>query len=76
MSKRQKLNKCRHRKHIALYYATDVYFRPDQEPYESGVIEKAPHEDIYIDYLRLYFCERCNKVVAIEFEDGDVITSL
>lgn len=53
---------CRHRKGIILATAGYVEFRPDQEPFTSGVIESCGIETIVIPAINIHYCPKCNAV--------------
>jgi hypothetical protein len=65
------MSKCRHKKRIILGGALRVSFIPDQEPYESGVIESCGIKEIVVDSLYLHYCPRCEQVVDIGV-DGEI----
>ena len=55
---------CRHRKRIAMVSAIEVDFLPDDEPYQPGVEAKTPFEELRIELIVLYYCERCKAIVG------------
>lgn len=62
------MKKCRHRKGIILATAGNVEFKPDQEPFTSGVIEPCGIETIMIRAINIHYCPKCNTVDADDIE--------
>ena len=61
------MSKCRH-KRLALISAEIWKLTPDQEPFESGVIEKVDEINTCVQ-LRGHYCPDCEKLVDIEIEE-------
>ena len=60
--------KCGHKTVLATSLVT--YFDPDQEPYESGVFEKAELETIYMHVMvGIHYCEKCEELNDVWIEE-------
>jgi len=64
--------KCRHKKRLAYFHASDVEFTPDQEPFESGTVEKCGVESLWVGFMTALYCIQCKQVVAVDVDPSDV----
>src|SRR4030042_2275970 len=67
-----KTKSCRH-KRIICASAGMVDFTPDQEPFESGIIECAGVSKITVGNIYIYYCPTCNKIRDIEVDPDTYI---